>query len=288
MAKKGLGRSFESLIPTDLFDDSFDPTASEDQKLSEYRVLNTNDIIADENQPRRMFDEAGLAELTESIKRHGVLQPIVVTPKASKYVIVAGERRYRASKAAGKTTIPALVRTLSDQHKLELALIENLHRRDLNAIETATAYAKLRDQFNLTLEDIGVTVGGRSISAISNTLRLLKLPKAVQEAVVKGEITEGQARPLIGSDGELIASLLPKILKENWSARKIEQTIKAYKQNKPADHTSTRPDYTEAATKLTIKLGATVRITTTKYGSGQVVIRFKDEAELERLKQTLL
>ncbi|MGK2896221.1 MAG: ParB/RepB/Spo0J family partition protein [Candidatus Saccharimonadales bacterium] len=288
MAKKGLGRSFESLIPTDLFDDSFDPTASEDQKLSEYRVLNTNDIIADENQPRRMFDEAGLAELTESIKRHGVLQPIVVTPKASKYVIVAGERRYRASKAAGTTTIPALVRTLNDQHKLELALIENLHRRDLNAIETATAYAKLRDQFNLTLEDIGVTVGGRSISAISNTLRLLKLPKAVQEAVVKGEITEGQARPLIGSDGELIASLLPKILKENWSARKIEQTIKAYKQNKPADHTSTRPDYTEAATKLTIKLGATVRITTTKYGSGQVVIRFKDEAELERLKQTLL
>lgn len=287
MAKKGLGRGFEALIPTDLFDESFDPTASEDQKLSEYRTIHLTDIVADEHQPRRTFDEEGLTELTESIKRHGVLQPIVVTQKGEKYVIVAGERRFRAAKTAGKTTIPALVRTLTDQHKLELALIENLHRRDLNAIETATAYAKLRNQFNMSLEEIGASVGGRSMAAISNTMRLLKLPKHVQEAIVQGTVSEGQARPLIGADKELIDILFPKILKESWSVRRIERAVQEYKQDKPVVGAA-KKDYSEAASKLGEKLDATVRITSTKQGSGQVVIRFKDEAELERLKQALL
>lgn len=291
MTKKGLGRSFDSLIPTDLFDESFDPTATEDQKVSELRELKLTDIVVDESQPRKHFDEAGLAELAESIRLHGVVQPIVVAPAKGKskgqYIIVAGERRYRASKIASQATIPALVRTLSDQNKLELALIENLNRRDLNAMEMATAYAKLRNQFNMTLEQIGRTVGGRSMSAISNTLRLLKLPKKIQKMVVNGELSEGQARPLIGADEALIDEILPRILKEDWPARKIERAVQMYKQDKPVD-TPAKNDYSADASRLQEKYGATVRIVSTKRGSGQVVIRFKDEAELERLKQALL
>src|SRR6478736_2043098 len=212
-AKKGLGGSFSSLIPDDLLDESFDPSAEDDNKVSDLRTIKLSLITPDPDQPRRHFDETGLAELTASIAAHGVLQPIVVVPqKDGTYQIVAGERRYRASKAAGKTTIPALVRTLSAQHKLELSLIENIQRRDLNPLETATAYAKLRDQFNLTLEEIGTQVGGKSVSAISNTLRLLKLPQAVKEAVAKGELTEGQARPLIGVDEAVVKGVLPIII----------------------------------------------------------------------------
>ncbi|MGB2786837.1 MAG: ParB/RepB/Spo0J family partition protein, partial [Candidatus Saccharimonadaceae bacterium] len=188
-AKKGLGRGFDSLIPTELLDESFDPTADQDEKVSDLRNIKLAEIEADPDQPRRSFDETMLEELADSIKLHGVLQPIVVTPKGnSKYVIVAGERRYRAATMAGLDKIPALVRTLSNQHRLEVSLIENLQRTDLNVMEKATAYLKLRDQFNLTLDQIGQRLGGRSMSAVSNTLRLLRLPKFVQKLIVKGDL----------------------------------------------------------------------------------------------------
>ena len=189
--KKGLGRSFESLIPTDLLDESFDPTAAQDEQVSELRHIKISEIVADPEQPRRQFDQESLEELAASIREHGILQPIVVMPFDGGYQIVAGERRYRASKLAGKDKIPALVRTLTGQHKLELSLIENLQRKDLNIIETATAYQKLRDQFNLNLEEIGKRVGNKSTSAVSNTLRLLKLPKKVLEALADGRLSEG-------------------------------------------------------------------------------------------------
>ena len=196
-AKKGLGRGFDSLIPTELLDESFDPTAQQDDQVSDLRHIKLDEIAADPDQPRRHFDEEALSELAESIKEHGILQPIVVTPKGGKYQIVAGERRYRAALRAGLAKVPALVRTLSNQHKLELSLIENLQRRDLNVLETATAYLKLRDQFNLTLDQIGQRVGGKSVSTISNTLRLLRLPESVRSALADGRLREGQARPLI-------------------------------------------------------------------------------------------
>ena len=151
----GLGRGLESLIPTEVLDESFDPTAEQDEQISDLRHIKLSEIVADPNQPRRTFDEASLEELSASIKEHGILQPIVVVPHEGKYMIVAGERRFRAAMRAGMEKIPALVRTLSNQHRLELSLIENLQRRDLNPLETATAYLKLRDQFNLTLDQIG-------------------------------------------------------------------------------------------------------------------------------------
>ena len=143
-AKKGLGRSFDSLIPTELLDESFDPISDQDDRVSDLRYIKLSEIVPDADQPRRVFDEDLLDELAESIKEHGVLQPIVVAPDKNGYKIVAGERRFRASQKVGLEKIPALVRTLSSQHKLELSLIENLQRSDLNPLETATAYLKLR------------------------------------------------------------------------------------------------------------------------------------------------
>src|SRR5690606_6419519 len=212
---------------------SFDPTAQQDSRISDLRHIKVSEIAADPDQPRRHFDEVALAELAASIKQHGVLQPIVVSPsKSGGYIIVAGERRWRAANQAGLDKIPALVRTLTDQHKLELSLIENLQRRDLNVLETATAYLKLRDQFNLTLDQIGQRVGGKSVSAISNTLRLLRLPDSVRQALADGRLREGQARPLINLEPEIIDEILPVILKEEWSARKIEQFIVQLKKNR--------------------------------------------------------
>ena len=214
-AKKGLGRGFDSLIPTELLDESFDPTAEQDERVSDLRYIKLASIMPDPDQPRREFDDDALVELSKSIKEHGVLQPVVVRPHGDGYMIVAGERRFRASKLAKLDRIPALVRTLSGQHRLELSLIENIQRRDLNPLETATAYLKLRDQFNLTLDDIGKRVGKTS-AAIANTMRLLRLPGAVRDVVARGELSEGQARSLTSLPEEEILRVVPRIIKEQW------------------------------------------------------------------------
>lgn len=293
MAKKGLGRSFSSLIPTELLDESFDPTAAQDEKISDLRQIKLNEVVADPDQPRKYFDDTMLAEMAASIKAHGVLQPIVVTPKGGKYLIVAGERRFRASQLAGKDRIPALVRTLSNQHKLELSLIENLHRRDLNVLETATAYLKLRDQFNLTLEEIGQRIGGKSVSAISNTIRLLRLPKDVQQAVADGKLSEGQVRPLVGIDEAIVKKVLPRMLREEWSARKVEQFVVELKKagNNPAESPKKRlvaPVAYESATKrMSKQLSADVKVRTNAKGAGKIEIRFKDEKDFERIQKIL-
>ena len=293
LKKGGLGRGFESLIPTDLLDESFDPTASQDEQVSELRNIKIEQITADPDQPRRHFDEAALEELAASVREHGIVQPIVVTPSPDGYLIVAGERRYRAAKLAGLAKVPALVRTLSDQHKLELSLIENLQRRDLNALETATAYLKLRDQFNLTLDQIGQRVGGKSVSAISNTLRLLRLPESVRTALHDNKIREGQARPLIGLDEAVIRQVLPKIISEEWSARKIEQFIVQLKKAGTAEErqktasTNTHQPYETNTRQLAEKLAADVRVKTNAKGAGQIVIRFTDDKDFERLQHLL-
>lgn len=290
--KKGLGRGFDSLIPTELLDESFDPTAEQDDKVSELRQIKLTEISADPDQPRRHFDDAALMELSTSIATHGILQPIVVTPHKGGYMIVAGERRYRAALLAGFEKVPALVRTLSAQHKLELSLIENLQRRDLNVLETATAYLKLRDQFNLTLDQIGERVGGKSVSAISNTLRLLRLPESVRTALIEGKLREGQARPLVNLDPEVIDAVLPQILREEWSARRIEQFIVQLKKQPVADakeslkRLETQP-YEQDTRQLAKRLGANVSIKTNAKGAGQIVIKFKSDDEFRRIQRAI-
>lgn len=292
-AKKGLGRGFDSLIPTELFDESFDPTAAQDDRVSELRHIKLSEVFADPDQPRRAFDEAALDELAASIAEHGILQPIVVTPqKGGGYQIVAGERRYRAAKKAGLDKIPALVRTLTDQHKLELSLIENLQRRDLNPLETATAYLKLRDQFNLTLDEIGQRVGGKSVSAVSNTLRLLRLPESVREALLDGRLREGQARPLVNLDEKVINEVLPRILAEEWSARKIEQFIVQLKNAAKSPIENERKKvaaapYQNETEKLVKRFSTDVSVKTNAKGAGQIVIRFRSDDDFQRIQKLL-
>jgi len=290
--KKGLGRGFDSLIPTELLDESFDPTAAQDDRVSELRHIKIDEIFADPDQPRRSFDESALEELAASIAEHGILQPIVVTSRQEGYQIVAGERRYRAAKIAGLDKLPALVRTLTDQHKLELSLIENLQRRDLNPLETATAYLTLRDQFNLTLDEIGHRVGGKSVSTISNTLRLLRLPESVREALLDGRLREGQARPLVNLDEKVINEVLPRILAEEWSARKIEQFIVQLKKaaTSPIENERkkvTTTPYQDETERLVKRLSTDVSVKTNAKGAGQIVIRFKSDLDFRRIKKLL-
>jgi ParB family transcriptional regulator, chromosome partitioning protein len=295
-AKKGLGRGFDSLIPTDLIDDSFDPNnlydpiADEDKKVSHEQTLPLTKIVANPDQPRRQFDQTAIEELAASIKEHGLIQPIIVTPKGDAYEIVAGERRYRASTLAGLTEVPVIIRTLSAQNQLELSLVENIQRRDLNAIETAIAYAKLRDQFNLTNEQIAARVH-KSSSSIINTMRLLKLPKEAIALVAEGKLREGQVRPLIGQDDTLILEILPKILAEEWSARKVEQYVvnlkRATEANEPKETVDVAPETVAAIDALSNRFNTKVAIRTNTKGAGKIVIDFKNQQEFERIKDLL-
>ena len=289
--KHGLGRGFESLIPTDLLDESFDPTAGEDKKVSDLKNLNIEQIVPDENQPRQYFDDELLNELAGSIKIHGVLQPIVVTPlSGSRYKIVAGERRYRASKIAGLKSIPAIVRTLNAQNQLELSLIENIQRQNLNIIETATSYQKLHVQFNLSLEEIGKRVGGKSVSGISNTLRLLRLPITAKKALASGEISEGQAKPLVGLDDQIISEIVEKIKKEQWSARYVENYVLSLKSNgnKKSINAGRLHIDRKLSNQFAKKNNLSIKVKTDLEGEkGQIIINFANKEELEKLKNIL-
>lgn len=285
--KKGLGRGFDSLIPTDLLDDAFDPTALQDGKVSELKELALADIHPNPDQPRRQFDEEALEELSRSVKEHGVLQPIIVVPDTVGYQIVAGERRYRASVMAGLTKVPVLIRTMSAQNQLEVSLIENIQRRDLNTVETATAYVKLRDQFNLTNEQIAERVH-KSVSAVINKMRLLKLPKEVLHAVAEGELTEGQVRPLIGLPADEVLRIVPRIIQEEWSARRVEQYVVHQKAASKQTADEVLAEVSEATHQQTIEtvaqfVEAPVAVSTNAKGAGRIVIRFSNQDELERI-----
>ena len=292
MAKKGLGRGFSSLIPTEMIiDEKIDSELGLEYDRSQLKELKISDISPDPEQPRRHFNKEKLEELANSIRIHGVLQPIVVIRKNSKFLIVAGERRYRASRLAGLERVPAVVRELSDQNRLELSLIENIQRDNLNVLEMAEAYLKLREQFNLTAKEIGERVGGRSESAVLNTLRLLKLPQIVKDYVISGELKEGQARPLLKIDEETIKKILPKIIEENWSSRKIEQFLVNYKKQieeyKKVEPKKVNNPFEKTVKHISKKLSADVDIKTSARGSGKIVIKFKSEEELKRLEEIL-
>lgn len=295
MSKKGLGRGFDSLIPTDVIDETFDPTASNDGRISELRYIQLDEISSNPDQPRRKFDEAPLNELAESIVAHGVLQPVVVAPQGQGYIIIAGERRWRAARIAGLKKIPALVRTATNQHKLELALIENLQREDLNPMETATAYLKLKNQFNLTNDEIGKKVGGRSSASISNIVRLLQLPEYAKIAIAEGVISEGHGRQLLAlhEDSAAQKDLFDRIVEGDWSVRKAEQYVIGYKNGKATSGDSQRATAvrstrtnTELTEALASKLSLPVVQKTTAKG-GQIIISFKSEKDLENLKNLL-
>ena len=277
---KGLGRGFESLIPTELIDDEFDPTAAEDKKTSELKQIKISEIVRDEEQPRREFDEDAINALAQSIKEHGVLQPIVVTKEDGKYKIVAGERRWRASKIAGLDKMSAIVRTLDSQNRLELSIIENAQREDLNAIELATAYAKLKNQFNLSPKDIAAKVG-KSEGSVQSTMRLLNLPDDVKKTMVKEKLSEGVMRPLVSRDETTIKKVLPKIIKEGWTARKVERYFAEHKK-KSSTALIKRDLYRKDEDALSNKYDVVVRI------SGRsLTFKCKSEKDLKELIKRL-
>ena len=288
--KSGLGRGFGSLIPEDIIQDEFDPTAAEDRKLSSSKHVLIRDVIPNPDQPRKHFTPEAIQTLTESVKEHGVLQPIVVVKHGDKYRIIAGERRWRAAQEAGLDKIPALVRELTDQAQLEIALIENIQREDLTPLEMATAFLKLQEQFNMTSADIGKRIG-RAGSTVSNVKRLLKLPDPAKRALNELRISEQHARAILALDGEpqKQQELLDLILRHGWSATRAEQFVTAYKQGAttPTEAVKRTETVTAETKAVSKKLKTPVSVRRMAKGSGRIIIEFKDDKDYDRITKLL-
>lgn len=287
MANRGLGRGFDALIPTEIIEAEFDPTAeggSSGRKGESIALLDPGVIDPNPHQPRTEFNPEALSGLAESIKHHGILQPLVVTKTGDRYELIAGERRLRAAKQLKLDTVPAIVRSFDQQQKLELALIENLQREDLNPIETATAYRKLQDQFNLDITEIGRRVG-RDRSTVSNQIRLLGLPLEAKRAIVEGKITEGHGRVVLSVPAEQQLALLQEIIKRSWSVRQAEEFARgAFKvqqasTEKGLARIAPSNEFTKA---LSSYLSTKVSVQHTARG-GRLQIEFKDEEHLKNL-----
>jgi ParB family chromosome partitioning protein len=278
--KRGLGRGFEALISQD-FDKSLLLTA--DDRVEKIPV---NQVRANLYQPRRHFDETALQELANSIKRHGIIQPLVVTPlKQGKYSLIAGERRWRAAQLAGLETVPAIIRDRQELEQLEIALIENVQRVDLSPLEQAVSIERLHEQFNLAYDDIAKRLGKAS-STVHNIVRLLGLPEAAREALVSSKISEGHARAILAlkGDEERQSYLLGAIQSQGWSVRQAERfvtSVKAGIKQTKAAHARTETE-TPATRALSSKLNTPVTIRRTAHG-GKLELAFQDDAELARL-----
>ena len=286
----GLGRGFDSLIPKDLIQDEFDPTAQKDRELSQTKRIKIQDIKPNPDQPRTNFDGDALKDLSSSIKEHGVLQPIIVVSDGSdNFMIIAGERRWRAAKQAGLSSIPALIRGLSEQQQLELALIENLQREDLSPLEIATSLVKLEKQFNLSAKQVGERVGKAS-STVSNTKRLLRLPEPAKRALASLRINEQHARAILALEGEpqKQQELLDLILRHDWSGTKAEQFVKAHKDGATniTDAIKRTMSETKETQQIAKKLDAKVSVRHMAKG-GRLVIQFKDGDDYQRIAKLL-
>ncbi len=291
--KRGLGRGFEALIPTQIVEQEFDPTAKSDyaqakESSESIRQVAPDLISPNPMQPRQDFDSEALAGLAASVKQYGIVQPLVVTElSGGGYELIAGERRLRASKLAELVTVPVIVRSSSDQEKLELALIENLQRADLNPIETATSYRKLIDQFNLTNDQIGRRVG-KDDSTIANSLRLLNLPLGVKRAVVAKKITEGHARAILMVPENKRMEVFEMIVRKGWTVREAERFARDFKQSSATTTKSVEriAETNELTVDLAQYLGTKVTMARTAKG-GKLMIEFYSDEELERIYEAI-
>lgn len=281
----GLGRGLDSLIPKKINQHyaDFELNRQDSLTVTENQILhiNPNDIKANPYQPRQDFSDAGLADLMSSIKEHGIIQPLVITKTEDGYELIAGERRLRSAKALGLKEVPVILRSASKQKKLELALIENLQRENLNSIETAIAYNQLMNEFNLNQEDAAKRVG-KPRSSVANTLRLLNLPTEIQQALAERKITEAHAKYLLGLDSEAKQiNVFKKILRHNMSVRETNEVIGRLGGTKEARvKTDFRDEAKEA--KLRQFFGTKAKIKRTKRG-GQVIIDFYNDEELDTI-----
>jgi ParB family chromosome partitioning protein len=282
MARKGgLGRGLEALIPG----------SNDDPHLGNLTFISVDKIIPNPRQPRRSLDPEELRELTASVLEHGVLQPLIISPGKidGEYILIAGERRLQASRLAGLDRVPVVIRETTDVEKLELALIENLQRADLNALEQAEAYRQLADEFYLSHEAIALKIG-KSRVTVSNILRLLRLPDNVKNALIEGRITEGHARALLGlTTPESQTAALKTILARELSVRQAEDLVRKLKGERQVTRPITRvsPEVADLEERLRTSLGTRVSLRAGKKG-GSLTIYYYSAEELELLLERLI
>lgn len=294
----GLGRGLASLIPqkskkisepkedfnyfganTPLSQGTTDEKSASKDGIQEIDITK---IVPNVHQPRLNFDQGKLQELADSIREHGIIQPIVVTKQRDHYEIIAGERRFQAAKLAGLTKVPALLKEVTPQQKLELAIIENIQRHDLNSVEEAKSYVKLAEEFGLSQEEIAQKVG-KSRSVIANKIRLLQLPVEMQRALMEGKITEGHAKAILSlADSQKQKALFDLILKENLNVRQVEGKAKEISVKPHKRTLQPSPELKEVEDMLGSALGTKVKVTRAGQG-GRITVEYYSKEELDNL-----
>ena len=278
--KRGLGRGLEAL-----FDES--PQVQETEEITE---ISLDEIRPNPYQPRKTFDNKSLKELSESIKENGVFQPIIIRKSVNGYEIIAGERRFRASKLAKKKTIPAIIRDFDEAQMMEVAVLENLQREDLTPLEEAQAYEMLQKNLGLTQAEVSKRLG-KSRPYIANYLRLLTLPQKTKRLLQRGELSMGQARTLLGlKDKDSIDDLARKVVKNGIRVRQLESLVAKLneKEKKPKKKAIKKSAFIRASeSQLTDKFGTSVNITEGKKGNGHLAIDFASTDELNRILDLL-
>ncbi|MGL5380075.1 ParB/RepB/Spo0J family partition protein [Clostridium sp.] len=283
MSKKfALGKGLGALIPEEM------QQSDSREKKESTNLISINKIKSNNMQPRKLFDDDKIAELAESIKNHGIVQPIILKQDKDSYIIVAGERRWRAAKLLGLKEVPAIIMDLTDKDILEISLIENIQRQDLNPIEEALAYKRLIDTFKLTQDELGKRIGKSRVS-ITNLIRLINLSEAVQQYLIDGVITEGHGRVLLTiSDQKLQEEIARKVIDEKLSVRELETLIKSIsRESKDVERKrENNPYYKDVTEKLQNYFGTKVSISN-KNNKGKIEIEYYSDEDLQRILEII-
>lgn len=269
--RKALGKGLSALIPDNI----------EQDELDKIKEIDINLISPNVNQPRKNFEKDKLEELSESIKRYGLIQPIIVKKEDKIYTIIAGERRWRASMLAGLTTIPCIIRDIENKNASELALIENIQREDLNPIDEANAYDYIMGRYAITQEELSDVIG-KSRVYVTNILRLLSLDNYVKDKLISNEISQGHARAMISLDAKAQIELTNRIIKDNLNVRDVEKIVKDIKNPKIKKSVEKDKFIVNVEEALTTKLSSKVKIMN-KRNKGKIEIEYKNNEDLNRL-----
>ena len=289
-AARGLGKGLDTLIPNNVVSPKKEKAVAEASEKGLETIVKITKVEPNREQPRKYFDEDALQELADSIKQFGLLQPILVQDRKTYYEIIAGERRWRAAKLAGLKEVPVIIKNFTEQEIVEIALIEIIQREDLNPIEEALAYKKLLTEFNLKQDEVAERVS-KSRTAVTNSMRLLKLCDEVQQMIIDDMISTGHARALIGiEDEKLQYELAQKLFDEKLSVREVEKLVKSVNSPKPKKEPkkvdqSLELVYRDIEEKLKESLGTKVSIISKDNGAGKMEIEFFSHDELERITE---
>lgn len=297
-AKRGLGRGLNNLIPTDTDNDSASNTKTTKVEVVKEvvkeveKVLKISQIEPNREQPRKQFDEDALQELSDSIKQFGVIQPLIVTKRKGYYELIAGERRWRAARMAGLKEVPVIIRDYTDQEIVEIALIENIQRENLNAIEEAKAYKRLLEEFNLKQDEVAERVS-KSRTAVTNSMRLLKLTDRVQQMLIDEMLTSGHARALLAiEDSEAQYELACRVFDEKLSVRDTERLVKKYQTEKDKSEVAVTVEdlsfiYKDIENKLRDIVGSKISVKAKDNNKGKIEIEYFSKDELERITELM-